>query len=240
MINPCPEWLTFTDVKEGIQEDEDAEIGRIPVSKSIKLMPVLSNLADSRRIPEGVEYLSQTGGQTWEDFIEQVATRLHKVRAAGVVADWEEIDPGLSGELTDLMIFIADGLRARGLETWLCVTMDAGFGAYDFDRLAPHVDRFVALLHDENGECDPAGPLASQDWFDGWMKAISHSASPEVCQRTECRQGLWFLGGDRESTGSRGSLCVEHHESGNGGKADPARPIHPGGMRPLRSATEKL
>jgi cellulose synthase/poly-beta-1,6-N-acetylglucosamine synthase-like glycosyltransferase/peptidoglycan/xylan/chitin deacetylase (PgdA/CDA1 family)/spore germination protein YaaH len=175
----CPEWLSFTSPTGGIQEDDDAGLDRIPASKSFKLMPVLSNLDGSKRIPEGVEFLAQAGGQEREKFIEQLAAQLHKVKAAGVVVDWEEIDPGLSDELTDLMISIADGLRTRGLETWLCVTMDAGFGAYDFDRLAPHVDRFVAFLHDENGEGDTAGPLASQDWFDGWMKVLSKCASPE-------------------------------------------------------------
>jgi len=175
----CPEWLSFSSVEEGIKEDEDAGLERIPASKSFKLMPVLSNLAGSKRMPEGVELLAQSGIQEREKFIEQLAGHLRKVKSAGVVIDWEEVDPGLADELTDLISTIADGLRARGLETWLCVTMDAGFGAYDFDHLATHVDRFVALLHDENGEVDSAGPLASQDWFDGWMKVISRCASPE-------------------------------------------------------------
>lgn len=175
----CPEWLSFASLEEGIKEDEDAGLERIPASRSFKLLPVLSNLVGSKWMPEGVEFLAQSVGQEKEEFIEQLASRLQKVKAAGVVIDWEEIDPGLSDELTSLAISIADGLRARGLQTWLCVTMDAGFGVYDFDRLAPHVDRFVALLHDENGEDDPAGPLASRDWFDGWMKVISRCASPE-------------------------------------------------------------
>ncbi len=175
----CPEWLSYTNPEEGIKEDEDAGFERIPASKPFKLMPVLSNLQGNKWMPEGVEFLAQSVGKEKDEFIEQLATRLQKVKAAGVVIDWEEIDPGMSDELTALIISIADGLRAQGLETWLCVTMDAGFGTYDFDLLAPHVDRFVALLHDENGEDDPAGPLASQDWFDGWMKVISRSASPE-------------------------------------------------------------
>lgn len=175
----CPEWLTFTNLEEGIQVDEEAGLERIPPSKSFKLMPVLSNLAGSKRMPEGVEFLTQASGAEREAFIGQLAAHLRRIKAAGVVVDWEEVDPGLCDELTGLLVSIADGLRARGLETWLCVTMDAGFGAYDFELLAPHVDRFVALLHDENGEGDLAGPLASQDWFDGWMKVISRSASPE-------------------------------------------------------------
>ncbi|MFZ4778400.1 MAG: glycosyl hydrolase family 18 protein, partial [Terrimicrobiaceae bacterium] len=175
----CPEWLSFTSLEDGIREDEDAGLERLPASKSLKLMPVLTNLAGSKRIPEGVESLAQADQKTRQAFVEQLAGHLHKIKAAGVVIDWEEIDPGLTGELTETLQVIADELRAEGLETWLCVTMDAGFGAYDFERLAAHVDRFVALLHDENGAGDSPGPLASQDWFDGWAKVISHCGSPQ-------------------------------------------------------------
>ena len=213
----CPAWLTFASLEEGIKEDEDAGLERIPASKSFKLMPVLSNLADSKRIPEGVEFLAQSGGQAQADFIEHLAVHLRKVKAAGVVIDWEEIDPGLSDELTGFLISIADGLRSRGFETWVCVTMDAGFGDYDFDRLAPHVDRFVALLHDENGEDDPAGPIASQDWFDGWMKVISHCGSPE-----KWIASLGSYGCDWEedaSTGEQISFADVMSRAGNSGSS---------------------
>ncbi|MBE2204198.1 MAG: glycosyltransferase [Chthoniobacterales bacterium] len=175
----CPEWLTFSTWEEGIQEDEEAGIERLSPSKSFKLMPVLSNLSGDTRVPEGVEFLAQAGEPEREKFVAQLVERLRKIQATGVVIDWEEVDPGLCEELTGLLISIADALRTQGIETWLCVTMDAGFGAYDFERLASHIDRFVALLHDENGEGNSAGPIASQDWFDGWMQVISRSASPE-------------------------------------------------------------
>lgn len=179
LTHVCPEWLSFTNFEEGIKEDEDSGLERIPASKSFKLMPVLSNLSDSKRVPEGVEFLAQSDDKAKEKFITQLVSHLQKIKAAGVVIDWEEIDPGLSDEISGLVVSIADGLRTHGLETWLCVTMDASFGTYDFERLSSHVDRFVALLHDESGEGDAPGPLASQDWFDGWLKVISHCALPE-------------------------------------------------------------
>ena len=172
----CPEWLSFTRLENGPVEDPDAAIERLP--DSLKLMPVLTNLDESQRVPEGVEFLMRARNAEKEFFISQLAARLKKVHAAGVVIDWEEIDPGSNNELTDLVALIADALKAKGLETWLCVTMDSGFSSWDFERLSPHITRFVALLHDENGEGDPAGPLASQDWFDGWAEVISHCAQP--------------------------------------------------------------
>jgi cellulose synthase/poly-beta-1,6-N-acetylglucosamine synthase-like glycosyltransferase/peptidoglycan/xylan/chitin deacetylase (PgdA/CDA1 family) len=174
----CPEWLSFTSLADGITEDEDAGLDRIPPSKGLRLMPVLSNLAGDERVTEAVESLAQSNVAAQKKFIEQLAARLASVKAAGVVIDWEEVDPGLSEEISNLLAAVADGLRAHGLETWVCVAMDPGFEAFDFDRLAPHVDRFVGLLHDENGEDDPAGPLASQDWFEGWLDVISHCGGP--------------------------------------------------------------
>ncbi len=175
----CPEWLSFTDLEAGIQEDIDSNLERIPREESFKLMPTLSNLDGSKRVPEAVEALAQADRGQQQDFVASLVAHLLNVKADGMVIQWEEIDPGLSDELTGFVILIADGLKAEGLDTWLCVTMDSGFAVYDYDRLAPHVDRFVAMLHDENGEGDHAGPLASQDWFDGWMKVISRSAAPE-------------------------------------------------------------
>jgi len=172
----CPEWLSYTDPEDGPVEDPDAALDRIP--DSLTLMPVLTNLDESQRIPEGVEFLMRAGTTEKELFVSQLIGRLKKIGAAGVVIDWEEIDAGPDNELTDLIISIAGALKAKGLETWLCVTMDSGFSSWDFERLSPHVGRFVALLHDENGEGDPPGPLASQDWFDGWAGVVSHCAQP--------------------------------------------------------------
>jgi len=172
----CPEWLTFTSLKDGPVEDPDAALGRLP--ETLKLMPVLTNLEGDQRVPEGVEFLMRAGTKERAQFISRLAALLKKIQAAGVVVDWEEVDPGANNELTYLLIAISDGLKAKGLETWLCVTMDSGFSSWDFERLSPHVARFVALLHDENGEGDPAGPIASQDWFDGWAEVISHCGDP--------------------------------------------------------------
>ncbi|TSA30214.1 MAG: glycosyltransferase [Verrucomicrobiaceae bacterium] len=174
----CPEWLSFTDLEEGPQEDSDAALDRIQPPKGLKIMPVLTNLNGSRRIPEAVESLMRADDGKKELFVTKLSGLLKEAGASGVVLDWEEVDAGEDNELSDLVIFIADGLKKMGLKTWLCVTMDSTFAAWDFDRLSPHVDHFVALLHDENGEGDPAGPLASQDWFDGWVEVISHCGEP--------------------------------------------------------------
>ena len=49
---------------------------------------------------------------------------------------------------------------------------------FDLEKLAPWMDRFVAMLHDETGEDDPPGPLASQAWFEGWMDTVTAYGRP--------------------------------------------------------------
>ncbi|MEY4299266.1 MAG: hypothetical protein RIR25_502, partial [Verrucomicrobiota bacterium] len=174
----CPEWLSFTDLATGPVEDDDAALDLLPKEAGFKLMPILSNLRGSERVPEAIESLALAADKDKEKFVAQLASQLGRVGAAGVVLDWQELEQGADHELSHLVSFIARGLRKEGLETWLCISPDATFSQWDFRQLAGQVDRFVALLHDENGETDPAGPVASQDWFDGWLEVIGRSGNP--------------------------------------------------------------
>ena len=174
----CPSWLSFTDTGEGLVVEEDSDIGGLAGESQAKLMPVLSNLRGNDRIPEAVEELALAGDGTKQEFISALADKLEEAGAAGVTIDWQEVEQGSDKELGELVSAIADGLRSRGLQTWLCVTPDATFFQWDFDALSRHVDRFVAEIHDENGPTDKAGPVASQDWFDGWLEVIARSGNP--------------------------------------------------------------
>jgi cellulose synthase/poly-beta-1,6-N-acetylglucosamine synthase-like glycosyltransferase/peptidoglycan/xylan/chitin deacetylase (PgdA/CDA1 family)/spore germination protein YaaH len=174
----CPEWLTYKNSEVGIQDDPAVDMERIREVFHSKLMPVLSNLDGSRRVPESVEWLAHAGTREQKAFIDDLASRLQEVDAAGVVIDWEEVDAGEEGELSALVAAIALGLKAKGLETWLCVTMDSAFSNWDYDVLSPKVESFVAFLHDENGENDAPGPIASQDWVEGWLQLIDRTGNP--------------------------------------------------------------
>ena len=172
----CPEWLRLIRLDGRLEEEEDSGMEEIPAIRPYELMPVLTNLDGSERVPEGVENLACSTASDRTRFVRDLTARLKKVGAAGVVLDWEDVDPGLQDELTGLVEEIATGLKSAGLKTWLCVTTDAGFASFDINRLSPVVSRFVALLHDENGEQDAPGPVASLDWFEGWVQVALDSA----------------------------------------------------------------
>jgi spore germination protein YaaH len=49
---------------------------------------------------------------------------------------------------------------------------------YDLEALSQNIDHFVAVLHDENSDSDPPGPIASQDWFEGWLNTVIAYGKP--------------------------------------------------------------
>ena len=214
----CPEYLSFTDAEEGIKEDEDSNLERVSEIATMKLMPVLSNLDGSDRIPGAVEFLAQAGQEEKKAFTTDLVNRLKNVGASGVVIDWEEVDAGAGNELSKLIVEIATDLKAEGLETWLCITMDVSFSNWDFEKLSPHVERFIALLHDENGETDTPGPIASNDWVDGWLKVINSCSNPEQWIASLGCHGMdWIVDG---SNAEEISFADAMSRAGNAGCED--------------------
>jgi spore germination protein YaaH len=51
-------------------------------------------------------------------------------------------------------------------------------GKFDLSALSGIADRLVAELRDENAEEDSPGPVASQDWFEGWLKVLTSYGDP--------------------------------------------------------------
>ena len=173
-----PEWLTLTDPSGDITKEEDSALEELASEGKWKLMPVLSNLSGDERVPEAVEALAFGDDSSRSAFVEKLAEKLTSAGAAGVLIDWQEVEQGADHEMGKLVSFVADELRRRGLQTWLCIVPDGAFPQWDFQNLAAHVDRFVMILHEETGSTDPAGAIVSLDWFQSWLDVIAQSASP--------------------------------------------------------------
>ena len=178
LTHVCPEWLTFTDPSGDITEEVDSALEELASEGKWKLMPVLSNLSGDERVPEAVEALAFGDDSSRSAFVEKLAEKLTDAGAAGVLIDWQEVEQGADHEMGKLVSFVADELRRRGLQTWLCIVPDGAFPQWDFQNLAAHVDRFVMILHEETGSTDPAGAIVSLDWFQSWLDVIAQSASP--------------------------------------------------------------
>jgi peptidoglycan-N-acetylglucosamine deacetylase len=168
----CPEWMTVVDGMGNLQIDSDSRVSKLAATKGIALMPLLTNLVGDTWQPEAIENLAHGPAKRQDAFIQDVLAVLRNAKAAGVVVDWQQIDPAYKKDLTGFIDKFADALHDDNKELWLCVQPGQELDYIDIDALSDNIDRFVAMLFDETSETDPPGPLASRSWFEGWLHVL--------------------------------------------------------------------
>ena len=170
----CPDWLTFDADEVGkLKSAADAQVMALVQEQGVTLMPLLSNMGeDDVWMAEAVESLINGSAERQAQFIAHLGEMLAAMHAGGVVLDWQQIDPSYRDNMSAFLGKIADALHAQHLELWLCVPPGQDLRIYDLDRLADFVDHFVAMLHDEHAESDKPGPIASREFFDGWLSTL--------------------------------------------------------------------
>jgi len=167
-----PEWMTVIDGLGHLQIDSDSRVSKLAASKGIALMPLLTNLVGDTWQPEAIENLAHGPAKRQDRFIQEVLAVLRNAKAAGVVVDWQQIDPAYKKDLSAFIDKFADALHDDNKELWLCVQPGQELDYIDIDALSDNIDRFVAMLFDETSETDPPGPLASRSWFEGWLHVL--------------------------------------------------------------------
>src|SRR3989440_920464 len=168
----CPEWMTVIDGLGDLQIDGDTRLSKLTANKGIALLPLLTNLVGDTWEPEAIENLAHGPAQRQDRFIQRVLSVLRNAKAAGVVVDWQQIDPAYKKDITGFVDKFADALHDDNKELWLCVQPSQELDYIDFEALSDNVDRFVAMLFDETSDTDPPGPIASRSWFEGWVHVL--------------------------------------------------------------------
>jgi cellulose synthase/poly-beta-1,6-N-acetylglucosamine synthase-like glycosyltransferase/peptidoglycan/xylan/chitin deacetylase (PgdA/CDA1 family)/spore germination protein YaaH len=179
LTHVAPEWLTISGVDSTLSVEPDPTLSDFCGAHGLKTMPLLRNLVGDRWQPEAVETLARADAARQHSFAATLAARLHDLHAAGVLLDFNELDPALESQFTTLFHTLADALHAAKLELWLAVSMDDEIKTYDLEGLSPFVDRFVAMLFDEHTEGDTPGPVASQEWCEGWLSVVCELGEPK-------------------------------------------------------------
>ncbi len=174
----CPEWMSMVNGVGDLQIDADARVPKLSQHKGIALMPLLTNLVGDTWQPEAVENVAHGPPERQEKFIANVLVVLRNAKAAGVVVDWEQLDPTYKKDFTDLLEKFANALHRDGRQLWLIVSPGQEIDYIDFDELSPYIDRFVAMLFDETSDVDAPGPLASRMWFEGWLHVLMEDSDP--------------------------------------------------------------
>lgn len=174
------EWFTLADPGSTLHVENDQQLLQIlNGNRNLTLMPLLTNLSGDARQPEPVENLIHGPEDAQNRFIADLRRRLTDIHAGGVLVNFELIDPAYKTELTDFYGRLANALHEGGMQLWLQIQVGEEMAVYDFDSLSDDVDFFVALLHDQTSDSDPAGPIAGQDWFNGWLGALSSYGEPD-------------------------------------------------------------
>ena len=194
----CPEWMSVINGMGDVQIDADNRLPKLAASKGIALMPLLTNLVGDAWQPEAIENLAHGPQDRQDRFIAKVISILHEAKAAGVVVDWEQIDPIYKKEISAFIDKFADALHNDDKQLWLCVQPGQDLDYIDFDELSDNVDRFVALLFDETSDVDPPGPLGSRSWYEGWLHVLLEGTDPRQWIITLGSYGYdWTIGGKK-------------------------------------------
>ena len=194
----CPEWMSMVNGVGDLQIDADARVSKLAQSKGIALMPLLTNLVGDTWQPEAVENVAHGPPERQEKFIANVLVVLRDAKAAGVVVDWEQLDPTYKKDFTELLAKFASALHRDGRQLWLSVSPGQEIDYIDFEELSAHVDRFVALLFDETSDIDSPGPLASRMWFEGWLHVLLEDSDPKQWIIALGSYGYdWVIGGKK-------------------------------------------
>src|SRR5438876_15104 len=197
----CPEWMTVTNGMGDLQIDGDTRLLKLAATKGIALMPLLTNLVGDAWQPEAIENLAHGPPSRQDRFIQSVLAVLRSAKAAGVVIDWQQIDPAYKKDLTKFIDKFADALHHDNKELWLCVQPGQELDYIDFDVLADNIDRFVAMLFDETSDTDPPGPLASRSWFEGWLRVLLQDSNTRQWIIAIGSYGYdWTIGGKKAET----------------------------------------
>ena len=176
----CLEWGTVVDGEGTLSFQElSPQVARVSASQGVALIPILNNLVGHQWQPEAIEGLANGPAERRGAFIVKLLSAVQEAKVGGVLLDWEQLNPADRSNLTSLVEQIATALHAINKELWFLVPMNEEINTFDLGRLTGTVDHFVASLCDETSEDEPAGPIASQDWFEGWLSVIEDYGYPE-------------------------------------------------------------
>ncbi len=183
LTHVCPEWFTMTSPDGTFTGENDVSLLKfMAANRHLTLLPMMTNTAGEGRKPEAVEILVRGPADNQNRFIDNLKRQLGEIHAGGVLIDWEGIDPAAEEELSAFLVKVANSLHDAGLQLWLRVPVGVEREAYDLETLADSVDFFVASLHDQVSEEDPPNAIASQNWFNSWLDAITKASHGDTEQ----------------------------------------------------------
>lgn len=178
LTHVATDWFTLTGVDSRLLEEPADKVRMLCVRKGLGFLPTLRNLDGDVWQPEAVESLANGSPGDRKAFLDKLISRL-PAGATGLLVEWSQLDPNNKAATSGLVRELSRRLHAAGKQLWFSVPTGNDFDAFDMEAVAECCDRMVATLHDENSEPGDPGPLASNDWFQGWLSAMMVHGEPE-------------------------------------------------------------
>ncbi len=169
-----PDWLSVVGPDSRLVAGGDPAIVEFCSGRGIAVMPILRNLDRDQWQPEAVENLARGPAANRARFTRELTAKLAEIKAAGVIIEFDQIDGTYRDDYTALLTELATAIHTAGREMWLCVSPGEQLDALDLETLSGVADRFVALMFDENSDTDAPGPIASREWFEGWLQVVEN------------------------------------------------------------------
>jgi cellulose synthase/poly-beta-1,6-N-acetylglucosamine synthase-like glycosyltransferase/peptidoglycan/xylan/chitin deacetylase (PgdA/CDA1 family)/spore germination protein YaaH len=183
LTHVATDWFTVTGVESQLNEEPSDKVRMLCVRKGLGFLPILRNLDGDEWQPEAIESLANGSPKDRKAFLDKLISRLPP-GATGLIVEWSQLDPNNKASTSGLLRELSGRLHAAGKQLWFSVPTGNDFDAFDMEAVADCCDRMIATLHDENSEPEDPGPIASNDWFQGWLSAMMVYGDP----------GQWVIG----------------------------------------------
>ena len=178
LTHVAADWFTVSGVEATLHEEPSDKVRLLCVRNGLGFLPILRNLEGDDWQPEAIETLANGAPAERDAFLDRLMIRMPP-GAKGLLLEWAQLDPAQKEQTSRLIGAIAERLHAAGKELWFSVPTGNDFDAFDMEVIAACADRLVASLYDENSEPGDPGPIASNDWFQGWLKAMMVYGEPD-------------------------------------------------------------
>ncbi|MBB3068162.1 cellulose synthase/poly-beta-1,6-N-acetylglucosamine synthase-like glycosyltransferase/spore germination protein YaaH/peptidoglycan/xylan/chitin deacetylase (PgdA/CDA1 family) [Paenibacillus baekrokdamisoli] len=157
-----PEWY-FLKKDLTINDQTDSDVVQIAKARNLKIEPILSNYVNNKWDGALVHQLLADPDKV-KQLTQLLYNQVESQGEAGINIDFENIDKQDQDLLTAFITVLSNTFHAHGLQVTEDVPADDN--AFDYGALAKVADRLIVMMYDEHSGDGPAGPVASQNWFE--------------------------------------------------------------------------
>ncbi|MFN3808430.1 glycosyltransferase [Asticcacaulis sp.] len=146
------------------QPDVRFEKARAAAKKPPVLLTMVQNIAPKGFERENTRRLL-TDIAARNRFLGQVEDTLRQEKSAGVVFDFENLEPAA---LKPYLAFLKEARTRLGVKGYsVTATVPVDDPEWNLSAFAAVTDKLFLMIYDQHSMVDKAGPIAAQDWFEG-------------------------------------------------------------------------